>query len=186
MFKKLTDDAKLPCRSTRHSAGFDVFSNEDVVIGAGCTELIGLGIAIDLEQIEWLFYKGDIQKKENGKYHKTERLDNNLMNKFLSQHYLELHIRSSLRVKGLTSLGTGIIDIDYPDEIKIVVHNPITLNGYNINNDGCLCPPNSSGLDYTINKGDKIGQCTLKEHKGFLLGIESDAERVSGFGSTGM
>ena len=33
-------------------------------------------------------------------------------------------------------------------------------------------------------KGDKIAQCTLKEHKGYLLGIESDAERKGGFGST--
>ena len=40
--------------------------------------------------------------------------------------------------------------------------------------------------DYTINKGDKIAQCTLKEHKGWMLGIESDAERSGGFGSTGM
>ena len=28
--------------------------------------------------------------------------------------------------------------------------------------------------------------CTLVEHKGYLLGIESDTERSGGFGSTGM
>ena len=47
MFKKLTLDAILPKRQTRFSAGFDVFANEDKVIAAGQTELIGLGIAID-------------------------------------------------------------------------------------------------------------------------------------------
>ena len=37
-----------------------------------------------------------------------------------------------------------------------------------------------------IKKGDKVAQCTLKEHKGYLLGYESDVVRVSGFGSTGI
>ena len=36
-----------------------------------------------------------------------------------------------------------------------------------------------------IKKGDKVAQCTLKEHKGYLLYIESDVERKGGFGSTG-
>jgi len=35
-----------------------------------------------------------------------------------------------------------------------------------------------------IKKGDKIAQILLKEHKGYLLGIETEEERVGGFGST--
>ena len=53
MFKKLTADAILPKRQTRFSAGYDVFANEDKVIAAGQTELIGLGIAIDLD--DWYY-----------------------------------------------------------------------------------------------------------------------------------
>lgn len=60
-------------------------------------------------------------------------------------------------------------------EIGLIVHNPIA-------ND---IKHNSNG-DYTINKGDKVAQCTLMEHKGYLMGIESDAERSGGFGSTGV
>jgi len=35
-----------------------------------------------------------------------------------------------------------------------------------------------------IRKGDKVAQCTLKEHKGYLMGYESDVIREGGFGST--
>ena len=46
MFKSI-NGGRLPERATRYSAGFDVFANEDVVIGAGETKLVGLGIALD-------------------------------------------------------------------------------------------------------------------------------------------
>ena len=38
---------------------------------------------------------------------------------------------------------------------------------------------------YLIKKGDKVAQCTLVEHKGYLMGIESDTDRTGGFGSSG-
>jgi len=63
-------------------------------------------------------------------------------------------------------------------ELGLIVHNHTQKfcknTGYAI-----------KGYDYTINKGDKIAQCTLMEHKGYLLGIESHAERSGGFGSSG-
>jgi hypothetical protein len=37
---------------------------------------------------------------------------------------------------------------------------------------------------FKISKGDKVAQCTLKEHKGYLMGYESDVVRTGGFGST--
>ena len=37
---------------------------------------------------------------------------------------------------------------------------------------------------YNIRKGQKVAQCTLKEHKGYLMGYESDVVRDGGFGST--
>ena len=60
-------------------------------------------------------------------------------------------------------------------EIGLIVHNPIIDITFGICN----------GTIYTIKKGDKVAQCTLMEHKGYLLGIESDTERNGGFGSTG-
>lgn len=39
---------------------------------------------------------------------------------------------------------------------------------------------------YTIKKGDKIAQIMMCEHKTHWFGIESEAERKGGFGSTGV
>lgn len=83
-------------------------------------------------------------------------------------------------------------------EIGLIVHNPIkmvfiepiecgdeyvdvSLTGSNY---GCDENVKSAGR-ITIKKGDKVAQCTLKEHKGYLMGYESDEVRTGGFGSTG-
>ena len=186
MFKKLTADAILPKRQTRFSAGFDVFANEDKVIPAGQTELIGLGIAIDLD--DW-YYEISYRhaRKNNNSHIASANIAYQSVEDFKNKFLLELHIRSSLRAKGLTSLGTGVIDIDYPDEIKMVVHNPVTLEGYSIDDRYRLCVPTSCDYSYKINKGDKIGQLILKRHEGYLLPQEYtlDNERVGGFGHSG-
>ena len=164
MFKKLTADAILPKRQTRFSAGFDVFANEDKVIAAGQTELIGLGIAIDSKWIDDFYEGAGFGEKA----------------RFKASYYFELHIRSSLRVKGLTSLGTGVIDMDFDQEIKMVINNPITD------------PYTWLGAEdkswYTIKKGDKIGQLILLPHAGYLMPSDYtlDNERVGGFGSSGV
>lgn len=162
MFKVL-DGATAPTRATKYSAMVDLYANADVVIGAGETKIIPLGVKIDIEYIKSIF------TTQNYCVH------SDTLNEFLSTHFLELHPRSSLRAKGLI-VGVGICDLDYPDEIGLIVHNPIIDITFGICN----------GTIYTIKKGDKIAQCTLKEHKGYLLGIESDAERSGGFGSTGV
>lgn len=194
MFKLINGGEKLPTRATRFSAGFDVYSREDKVIGAGCTELIGLGIAIDLSEIEGHFIGVYIDERDI----ETEYLDEHALTEFKERHFLELHIRSSLRAKGLTSLGTGIIDMDfvYPNEIKMVVHNPIC--GYEDvehYEHGTIAMPYGASMlkgelnqAYTINKGDKIGQLILKRHEGYLLPEEYtlNSERQGGFGSTGV
>lgn len=163
MFKSI-NGGKLPERATKYSAGFDVFSNEDVVIGAGETVLVGLGICLDWNQID-LIALGN--------------LDCNSV-VMMQNYYLELHPRSSLRAKGLGG-GVGIIDIDYRHEIKMVISNPIVGLFY------------QQGWDrydlleeYKIKKGDKIGQLILKRHEGYLMPLEytKDEQRSGGFGST--
>ena len=157
MFKVL-DTVCQPTRATKYSAMVDLYAREDVVIGAGETKIVPLGVKISEDGLQKLLVNSG-----------REFMDDY----FKKSHYLELHPRSSLRAKGLI-IGVGVIDLDYPDEIGLIVHNPIA-------ND---IKHNSNG-DYTINKGDKVAQCTLMEHKGYLLGIESDTERNGGFGSTG-
>lgn len=159
MFKSI-HGGKLPERATKYSAGFDVFANEDVAIGAGETKLIGLGICLDKDRLHILVNtQGEI-------FHQD-------------RYYLELHPRSSLRAKGLGG-GVGIIDMDYPDEIKMVVSKPVETS-YTFNNKVL-----NIGGYYPIKKGDKIGQLLLCRHEGWLLPAEytKDEERTGGFGST--
>ncbi|WP_294953699.1 hypothetical protein [Sulfurovum sp.] len=140
------NDGILPTRKTRYSAGYDVCSNEDVIIEAGETKLVSLGIALDQE---W------IQKNTN--------------ETFREQNYWGLHIRSSLALKGLIiGNSVGIIDIDYPDEIKLIIHN-------------------TTGEVKSISKKDRIAQLILHQHNGIkylknLFSIEEN--RIGGFGST--
>ena len=164
---EILEECCTPKRGTKYSAYIDLFSAEDVIIGAGETKVIKLGVKLDLEEII------------NG----NDEVYNN-PDKFLKSHYLEVALRSSLGAKGLIiANGIGVIDLDYPNEIGLIVHNPTKIayekaedtSGY------VECDDN-----FIINKGDKVAQCTLKEHKGYLLGYESDVVRVSGFGSTGI
>ena len=162
-----------PVRSTKYSAYVDLFSAEDVSIGAGETKVVKLGVKLDLDKLyrSWYFYTE--QNNISGSW-----------DMYLSSHYLEVALRSSLAVKGLIiANGIGIIDLDYPDEIGLIVHHPTKIayekaedtSGY------VECDDN-----FIINKGDKVAQCTLKEHKGYLLGYETETLRAGGFGSTGI
>lgn len=167
MFKSI-NGGLLPQRATRFSAGFDVFANEDVVIGAGETKLIGLGVCLDQEQIEMMLIKKMINVYD-----------------WMSCHMIELCLRSSLGVKGLIlPNGHGVIDIDYKNEIKMIIHNP--LKPYPVREDGRTRTYVMGTDTYKVKKGDKIGQLILKRHEGWLLPTEytKDEERTGGFGST--
>lgn len=173
MFEVL-DSMCEPVRSTKYSAYVDLFAKEDCTIGAGETKIIKLGVKLDLDALyrSWYFYTE--QNNISGSWEM-----------FLKSHYLEVALRSSLGVEGLIiANGIGIIDLDYPDEIGLIVHNPLKIEmfGYSQREVPAvdLAPTN-----FIIKKGDKIAQCTLKKHKGFMMGYESDVVRTSGFGSTG-
>jgi dUTPase len=167
MFKVL-DEKCNPTRATKYSAMVDLYAREDVVIGAGETKIVPLGVKINQDWFP-LQYPYDEDNTERCIYD------------FKISHFLELHPRSSLRAKGLI-IGVGVVDLDYPDEIGLIVHNP--CKPYTIRVQGIDTTYVNRTATYQINKGDKIAQCTLKEHKGFLLGIESDVERKGGYGST--
>ena len=165
MFKVLTEGCE-PIRATKHSAAIDLYASEDVTIPAGKTAMIGLGVCIDLDTPQLA------EMKTLGTY-----------NDFLQSHYLALEPRSSLRAKGLVA-GTGIIDLDFKDELKLILINPITdVQGVregtiDVTGSGENC------FRYYIKKGDRIAQVMLLEHKSSLFNIGSDVERTGGFGST--
>ena len=163
---KILDGVCKPQRATKHSACVDLYAREDAIIGAGETIIIPLGIIIDLEQL----------MKQAGYAQNTPTLQE----RFLSSHYLALFIRSSLGVKGLIiPNGQGVIDLDYPDEIGLIIHYPLTFKSimkwiFSFGMNDC----------HKISKGDKVAQCTILEHKGYLMGYESNVTRIGGFGST--
>ena len=181
---KILDEVCTPKRGTKYSAYVDLFAREDITIGAGETKIVRLGIKLNLEMFVF-------EKFSQLPFDYVIKNNINSASDFLSSHYLEIALRSSLGVKGLIiANGMGIIDLDYPDEIGLIVHNPL-IGLYKEERKSELklhYIGNNKNEDYgifTIKKGDKVAQCTLKEHKGYLMGYESEILRTGGFGNTG-
>ena len=173
MFKVLTKGCE-PKRGSKYSACVDLFASEDVVIGAGETAVVGLGVRVDFADLieQGIFDSGNFSV--NGLV--NVEFNQELLDDFKNSNYLHLMLRSSLGKKGLIlPNGVGVIDLDYKDEIKVLIHNPIHLN----------CLKNDISFKAAkINKGDKIAQITLLEHKSYLFNINTETERVGGFGSS--
>ncbi len=176
MFKILKKGCE-PTKGSKYSAAIDLYSAEDVVIGAGETVKVPLGVCIDFNKL--------LDGIDSFYPYNEGMLPKYKMDYFMKTNYLQLEPRSSLRAKGLIA-GTGIIDLDYKDEIMIILHNPVKLEDAKQfidleNGKGLGKVRNSS---YVIKKGDKIAQILLKEHKTYLMGVDTDDVRNGGFGST--
>jgi dUTPase len=179
MFKVLSKGCE-PTRGSKYSACVDLYAAEDVTIGAGETKLIGLGVAIDENEIEKIC-KILFHSKNHNYFGFYEMKD-----MFFKANYLQLMLRSSLGKKGLIlPNGVGIIDLDYKDEIKMIIHNPLKQDSIVSYQDGTVGIDIHTDQFAIIKKGDKIAQITLLEHKGYLFGIDTEEERDGGFGSTG-
>jgi dUTPase len=184
---KILDEVCNPTKGSRYSACIDLYAREDITINAGETKIVPLGVKIDLEHI----------KKENNFWYISEDreklFDDEEWYYFLDSHYFELNPRSSLPLKTglIIANGTGIIDIDYEDEIGIILHNPITEHHITWWVDQIL---NKLGWDKKYNqcnkanqlikKGDKIAQIKLMKHQNWWIDIASTKDRHGGFGST--
>jgi len=126
------------------------------------------------------------QLSKVGSYGTRDFLIEAKLKHFLKSHFLELKIRSSLSDNGLIiANGSGEIDLDYPKEICLLIHNPIFFTKWNAyerkyERFGALRQDK-----FFINKGDKVAQIKLMEHKSYLMSYDSDKIREDGFGSTG-
>ena len=169
---KVLDDVCKPTKGSKYSAAIDLYAREDVVIGAGETVKVPLGVYIDECELSSIIFNRfpDLDYEDNKKYY----------NEFMKSHYLQLEPRSGTRLKGITA-GTGIIDLDYKDEICIVYHNLLTFKAIV----KWIFSFGRNKSVFKISKGEKIAQILLKEHKTYLMSIDTDEERVGGFGSTG-
>ena len=141
MFKKVKN-GKLPIAQTKFSAGYDCFARESVVIEPNQIQKIPLGFRIDSSKIE---------------------------TSLKMQLYIQLSLRSSLASRGLIiPNGVGIIDIDYEDEISLLVYN-------------------TNKKVFKVKKGDRVGQILILSHYGYrIFGnyLRKQSARVGGFGST--
>jgi len=187
MFKSV-NGGKLPTRGTKYSACVDVYANEDVVIRGGETKLITLGIKIDTDYIKELFTTTELHtgKSKYGCALDT-RLNKEKYNNFMSTHYLQLMLRSSLGVKGLVlPNGVGVVDLDFKGQLQMLISNVsmksvfIPLEGYTSVGDYFTV----ENYTHLVKKGDRIGQITLLEHKSNLFNITTEETRDGGFGST--
>ena len=186
---KILDEVCTPKRGTKYSAYVDLFAKEDVTISAGETKIVKLGIKLDMDFFESMFNPDRLDfktAKVGGLYSDDElRIQKHQLHNFFKSHYLEIALRSSLGVKGLIiANGIGIIDLDYPDEIGLIVHNPVQIREFVQNGNNYTTVVDSDDSEFVIKKGDKVAQCTLKEHKGYLMGYETETLRTGGFGST--
>jgi dUTPase len=186
---KIVNGGTYPTRGSKYSAYVDVYANEDVVVGAGETKVVNLGIQIDLDFIKGLSIEDTEINMESffDSYPEYTREFDELKHiEFMSTHYLQLALRSSLGKKGLIlPNGIGIIDLDYSGSIGMIIHNPLKLLTESANGCTLVYPEVHKQSKYYIKKGDRIGQITLLEHKSNLFNIGSDVVRFGGFGSTG-
>lgn len=201
MFKIIEGGTK-PHIKTEFSSSADLCAREKIVIGAGETKIIPLGVKIDLKFFETFFNpdglffdharQGDLYSEDEVLKQKWE------YEKFLKSHFFELKLRSSLAVKGLIiSNGVGEIDIDYPDEIGLIVHNPVK-SGLAVHGVKKLKQNSFTEIDedntylqflsgeVTIEAGERVAQIKLMPHKNYLMPDEykSIEKRTGGFGST--
>ena len=109
MFKVLTKGCE-PTRGSKYSACVDLYASEDVVIRAGETKLVRLGVSTDIDELMSRVVPSSNVPTE---WYKDE------VKRFLNSHYLQLMLRSSLAKRGLIiANGVGVVDLDYKDEIK--------------------------------------------------------------------
>lgn len=188
MFKIIEGGTK-PHIKTEFSSSADLCAREKVVIGAGETKIIPLGVKIDLEQIKNICF-GDYKAFMKMQYPNrgfTGAEFEDAYKQFLKTHFFELKLRSSLAVKGLIiSNGVGEIDIDYPDEIGLIVHNPISGIDENGLFNGADDKTSKDKTCFLIEAGERVAQIKLMPHKNYLMPDEykSTEKRTGGFGST--
>lgn len=163
----------MPHRSTKYSAGYDLYACEDVFVPALAQAICAAGVeeepkkTYNLIELAMLF-----------KAHPSLRptlVPTGIKAKLNSDCYLSISARSSLPYKNLLIVANspGIIDADYYN---------------NIDNEGeiFILLLNLSPYDVIIKKGDKLAQGIIQQY----IKTEDDeqtmpTDRVGGFGSTG-
>jgi dUTP pyrophosphatase len=93
--KKLSSTSILPTQGYPQSAGYDLYSNEEVSISPHSRKIVHTGIAIQIPSLEDSFFRV----------------------------YGSIRSRSGLSAKNGLETGAGVIDMNYTGEIKVILHN---------------------------------------------------------------
>jgi len=186
---KVVEGGTPPKIKTKYSSSADLCSRVDIVIGAGETKIIPLGVKIDLDELKEIILLKEFGSKNWGATIKNKVLSatDKFVDNFLKSHFMELKLRSSLALKGLIiANGVGEIDIDYPDEIGLIVHNPLLSKQYVQNGENYTVLLDDDDNEFIIKAGDRVAQIKLMEHKNYLMPdrFRNDDIRTGGFGST--
>lgn len=180
---KLIENGITPKIKTEYSSSSDLCTRVDVAIKPGETKIIPLGVKIDLSYFERLQNEARLTFSEmKALSYPQSDIDNCIESyeNFLKSHFFELKLRSSLAAKKglIINNGVGEIDADYPDEIGLIVHNPLRLK------------PDSNEIDFEniieFKAGDPVAQIKLMRHENDLSPKEYKTfeKRIGGFGST--
>ena len=105
IINRLNSNATLPTRGSSFAAGADLYSSEDVIVGAMSRLLVCTGIAVEI-------------RSSNSEY-MVNRDENNNPNNY----YLRIAPRSGLAVKHCIDIAAGVVDSDYRGEIRVCVVN---------------------------------------------------------------
>lgn len=137
---KVKDKKFLPEYKTKYAAGADLKAAIDTVVNPGQIAIIPTGVWIDQDSVP------------------------NYV--FLSLPELQIRLRSSLAAKHgiIIPNGVGTVDLDYPDEIGVILYN-------------------SSKKPFPVYIGDRIAQLVLNSVQRFRE-LAIGGQRVGGFGST--
>lgn len=169
MFKKVkrfeNENIKMPVRATKHSAGYDMFVAEDIVIYPIADVIGSVPKSNKPETLDAV-----IERYKNAR----PTLVSTGVKCYLAEgQYLKLVSRSSIPLKTWLICGNsvGIIDADYAD---------------NVQNDGEIFFEviNLSNTPILLQKGDKICQGIICRYDTFDSEEIPKEERSGGFGST--
>ena len=161
---------RLPVRATAHSAGYDFYVAEQIVIPSyrKLSKMMKGYVAPEIP-----YPMDDMKRITKGLGLRPSLVPTGVKCQLDDDKYLEISMRSSTPLNSWLILanGIGIIDSDYynnPDNEGEIFFQVINL----------------SPVDIVLNPGDKIGQGIIKTYSV----VEDDAatgERTGGFGSTG-
>lgn len=139
VFIKLDEGAQIPKKGSEKAAGYDIYSNENIIIPVGERKLVSTGIRLDISG--YVEYPG--YSHSHGI--RFERIP----------VYFRIAPRSGLAVKGI-DVGAGVVDQDYHLEVKVLLINNSKSDFEVKKGDRIAQGIFERIVDVIINKTDKI------------------------------